>query len=72
MLEYFSTLSNYSLSIFEKMARELEGIMRQPIAQPANSCITPDGVSFLGRVISPLYEVIVAVSLNFLSYFSSF
>ncbi|THU65685.1 hypothetical protein C4D60_Mb05t06240 [Musa balbisiana] len=46
--------------IFHHMARELEGIMRQPIAQPANSCITPDGVSFLGRVISPLYEVIVA------------
>ncbi|CAL9752250.1 unnamed protein product [Musa acuminata subsp. burmannicoides] len=50
--------------IFHHMARELEGIMRQPIAQPANSCTTPDGVSFLGRVISPLYEVIVAEAAN--------
>ncbi|URE06586.1 hypothetical protein MUK42_21586 [Musa troglodytarum] len=50
--------------IFHHMARELEVIMHQPIAQPANSCTSPDGVSFLGRVISPLYEVIAAEAAN--------
>jgi len=45
------------------MARELEEILREQIAQPANSCLSQNGVSFLEQVISPLYEVIAAVSL---------
>lgn len=57
----FSRLSNYILH-FWKMARELEEILRQPIAQFAKSCISPDGVSFHSQVIFPLYDVIAAVS----------
>lgn len=44
------------------MAREMEEILRQQTAQPANSCVSENGVSFLDQVISPLYEVIAAVS----------
>ncbi|KAG6510218.1 hypothetical protein ZIOFF_028227 [Zingiber officinale] len=46
--------------IFHHMARELEEILRQPIAQSAKSCISPDGVSFLSQLIFPLYDVIAA------------
>eukprot|EP01018_Ginkgo_biloba_P028898 Gb_01752 [translate_table: standard] len=46
--------------IFHHMARELEEILRQSLAQPAKSCISDDGVSFLRQVISPLYETIAA------------
>ncbi|WOL05975.1 Callose synthase 9 [Canna indica] len=52
--------SNYYLSIVEKMAGELEEILRQPVAQPAGSCTSDDEVSFLSQVIFPLYEVIAA------------
>lgn len=57
-----------------QMAREMDEIMRQQIAQPANSCSTQDGgVSFLDQVILPLYGVIAAVSFcMFYSYFTSF
>lgn len=48
--------------LFPQMARELEEILRDQTAQPANSCVSPNGVSFLDRVISPLYDVIAAVS----------
>ena len=55
------------------MAREMDEIVRQQIAQPANSCITQDGVSFLDRVILPLYDVIDAVSLcMFYNYSTNF
>lgn len=43
------------------MVRELEEILRHPIATPANSCKSEDKVSFLDQVILPLYEVIAAV-----------
>ena len=36
--------------------------MRKQTAEPAESCISDDVVSFLDQVISPLYEVIAAVS----------
>jgi callose synthase len=36
--------------------------MRKQTAEPAESCISNDGVSFLDQVISPLYEIIAAVS----------
>lgn len=45
------------------MGRELEEILRQQVAQPANSCASEDGVSFLDQVIRPLYDVIAAVCL---------
>ncbi|URE06588.1 hypothetical protein MUK42_21586 [Musa troglodytarum] len=61
-LENYTKWCNYLP--LQPMARELEVIMHQPIAQPANSCTSPDGVSFLGRVISPLYEVIAAEAAN--------
>lgn len=45
------------------MAREMNEILRQQIAQPANSCSKEgEGVSFLAHVITPLYEVVAAVS----------
>ncbi|XP_028759790.1 callose synthase 9-like, partial [Neltuma alba] len=46
--------------IFHHMAREMDEIVRQQIAQPANSCITQDGVSFLDQVILPLYGIVAA------------
>lgn len=50
--------------IFHHMVRELEEILRQQIAQPANSCICENGVSFLDQVIYPLYEVVAAEAGN--------
>jgi len=46
------------------MAREMDEILRQQIAQPANSCTfdSVEGVSFLDNVIFPLYDIISAVS----------
>lgn len=50
--------------IFHHMGRELDEILRQQIAQPANSCTSENGVSFLDQVIYPLYEVIAAEAAN--------
>lgn len=50
------------------MGRELEDILRQQVAQPAKSCVSESGVSFLDQVIRPLYEVVAAVSLNMLFF----
>ncbi|KAG5005559.1 hypothetical protein JHK86_029698 [Glycine max] len=49
-----------------KMAREMDEILRQQIAQPANSCIydSKDGVSFLDNVIFPLYDIVSAEAAN--------
>ncbi|MCH90795.1 callose synthase 9-like [Trifolium medium] len=46
------------------MAREMDEILRQQIAQTANSCTSEDGVSFLDHVILPLYDVISAEAAN--------
>lgn len=45
------------------MGRELDEILRQQVVQPANSCVSGNGVSFLDQVIRPLYEVVAAVCL---------
>ncbi|KAK9154596.1 hypothetical protein Sjap_002076 [Stephania japonica] len=50
--------------IFHHMVRELEEILRQQIAKPADSCNSPNGVSFLDQVIAPLYEVVAAEAAN--------
>ncbi|KAL5140392.1 Callose synthase 9 [Glycine soja] len=52
--------------IFHHMAREMDEILRQQIAQPANSCIydSKDGVSFLDNVIFPLYDIVSAEAAN--------
>ncbi|KAL2323845.1 hypothetical protein Fmac_022903 [Flemingia macrophylla] len=52
--------------IFHHMAREMDEILRQQIAQPANSCIydSKDGVSFLDNVILPLYDIVSAEAAN--------
>ncbi|XVF69743.1 hypothetical protein PTKIN_Ptkin11bG0106300 [Pterospermum kingtungense] len=50
--------------IFHHMVREMDEILRQQIAQPANSCCYENGVSFLDQVITPLYEVIAAEATN--------
>ncbi|KAL5209846.1 hypothetical protein ABZP36_005469 [Zizania latifolia] len=50
--------------IFHHLARELEEIMRKQIAEPAESCNSNDGLSFLDQVISPLYEIIAAETAN--------
>lgn len=50
--------------IFHHMGRELEEILRQQVAQPANSCVSEDGVSFLDQVIRPLYDVVAAEATN--------
>lgn len=49
------------------MVREMDEILRQQVARPAESCMpvdsrgSDDGVSFLDHVIAPLYGVISAV-----------
>lgn len=48
-----------------QMVRELDEILRQQMAQPANSCNSENGPSFLDKVIFPLYEVVAAVSIVF-------
>ncbi|XP_028182986.1 callose synthase 9-like [Glycine soja] len=52
--------------IFHHMAREMDEILRQQIAQPANSCTydSKDGVSFLDNVIFPLYDIVSAEAAN--------
>ncbi|XVE78801.1 hypothetical protein DITRI_Ditri14bG0007100 [Diplodiscus trichospermus] len=50
--------------IFHNMVREMDEILRQQIAQPANSCCSENGVSFLDQVITPLYEVVAAEAAN--------
>ena len=44
-----------------QMAREMDEILREQVTKQAESCKTEDGVSFLEKVISPLYEVVAAV-----------
>ncbi|EEC74403.1 hypothetical protein OsI_09759 [Oryza sativa Indica Group] len=48
----------------EPLARELEEIIRRQTAEPAESCISNGGVSFLDQVISPMYEIIAAEAAN--------
>ncbi|KAL3828142.1 hypothetical protein ACJIZ3_016944 [Penstemon smallii] len=50
--------------IFHHMGREMEEILRQQVAQPASSCVSESGVSFIDQVIRPLYEVISAEATN--------
>ncbi|XP_050219480.1 callose synthase 9 [Mercurialis annua] len=50
--------------IFHHMVREMDEILRQQFAQPANSCNSENGVSFLNEVITPLYEVVAAEAGN--------
>ena len=53
-----------------QMAREMDEILRQQIAQAANSCNSENGVSFLDQVIFPLYDIVAAVSFAvFYEYF---
>ena len=44
-----------------QMGMELNEILRQQVAQPAKSCASEAGISFLDQVICPLYDVIAAV-----------
>jgi len=52
---------------FVQMVREMDEILRQQVARPAESCMpvdsrgSDDGVSFLDHVIAPLYGVVSAV-----------
>ncbi|KAJ9153386.1 hypothetical protein P3X46_026831 [Hevea brasiliensis] len=50
--------------IFHHMVREMDEILRQQIVQPANSCNSENGVSFLDKVVTPLYEVVAAEAGN--------
>ncbi|XP_007014805.2 PREDICTED: callose synthase 9 [Theobroma cacao] len=50
--------------IFHHMVREMDEILRQQMAQPANSCCSESGVSFLDQVITPLFEVVAAEAAN--------
>lgn len=52
------------MNFIEQMGRELEEVLRQQVAQPANSCLSESGVSFIDQVICPLYGVICAVCLS--------
>jgi len=57
------------------MAREMDEILREQVTKQAESCKTEDGVSFLEKVISPLYEVVAAVCgalSSYYLYFSNF
>ncbi|OIW12800.1 hypothetical protein TanjilG_24733 [Lupinus angustifolius] len=48
--------------IFHHMAREMDEILRQQIAQPAKSCTSENetDISFLDQVIFPLYDIVAA------------
>lgn len=50
--------------IFHNIARDLEEILQQRLAQPAKCCISENGVSFLQQIISPVYEIIAAEAGN--------
>lgn len=50
--------------IFHHMGMELNEILRQQVAQPAKSCASEAGVSFLNQVICPLYDVVAAEAGN--------
>ncbi|XP_024994756.1 callose synthase 9 isoform X3 [Cynara cardunculus var. scolymus] len=50
--------------IFHRMGEELDELLRQQLAKPADSCVTENGVSFLEQVICPLYDVIAAEAAN--------
>ncbi|KAL0708435.1 hypothetical protein Bca4012_074861 [Brassica carinata] len=56
--------------IFHHMVREMDEILRQQVARPAESCMpvdsrgSDDGVSFLDHVIAPLYGVVSAEAFN--------
>ncbi|XP_074321394.1 callose synthase 9-like [Silene latifolia] len=50
--------------IFHHMAREMDEILRQQVLKQADSCNTEGGVSFLSRVITPLYDVVAAEAAN--------
>lgn len=63
----YSITVNYHL----QMAREMDEILRQQVAQRANSCISDNSASFLDRVITPLYETVAAVCHSWLLACSS-
>ncbi|KVH96178.1 1,3-beta-glucan synthase subunit FKS1-like, domain-1 [Cynara cardunculus var. scolymus] len=48
----------------QQMGEELDELLRQQLAKPADSCVTENGVSFLEQVICPLYDVIAAEAAN--------
>ncbi|XP_059430070.1 callose synthase 9 [Corylus avellana] len=50
--------------IFHHMVREMDEILRQQNLEPAHSCNSENGVSFLDQVISPLYEIVAAEAAN--------
>ncbi|CAK9328068.1 unnamed protein product [Citrullus colocynthis] len=50
--------------IFHHMVQEMDEVLRHQIAQPAKSCESKYGVSFLDQVICPLYEVLAAEAAN--------
>jgi len=50
--------------IFHHLARELGEILRKQTVEPAESCSSGGGVSFLDKVIYPLYEIMAAEAAN--------
>lgn len=50
--------------IFHHLARELGVILQKQTAEPAESCNSGGGVSFLDNVIYPFYEIIAAEAAN--------
>lgn len=60
----YNNINQGMLIIYVQMAREMDEILKQQSAQPAKSCDSENGVSFLDQVVFPLYEVIAAVGLR--------
>lgn len=53
------------------MAKELDAILDHGEANPAASCVTETGsVSFLEKIISPIYKTMVAVSGSVLEFYA--
>ncbi|KAI3696996.1 hypothetical protein L6452_29684 [Arctium lappa] len=46
------------------MGEELNELLMQQLAKPADSCVTENGVSFLEQVVCPIYDVIAAEAAN--------
>ncbi|KAK4771868.1 hypothetical protein SAY86_013643 [Trapa natans] len=60
----FISLQTLDKTAVERMAREMDGILRHQVALRADSCNSENGASFLREVIAPLYEVVAALLLK--------
>ncbi|KAJ9549228.1 hypothetical protein OSB04_021771 [Centaurea solstitialis] len=59
-----NVLDCFNAKYNQQMGTELDDLLREQLAKPAESCVTEHGASFLEQVICPLYDVIAAEAAN--------